>query len=398
MVSKEVPVSSKKGSVILVSDTVSSLGAIASSHRRKFRIPVIAVTGSNGKTTTKEMIAHLLSKLGPVLKNEGTKNNHIGVPLTLLRLEPHHRFAVLELGMSGKGEIGTLSRMAAPTTGVITNIGPAHLGSLNDLETVFACKMEIVEGLKKRGNLVLNREDPYLKEVTSSYHCIVFFGKGSSFESSQLEEKGDHLSFRLNGGPEGTLPLLGSHNVENALAAVATATLHRMMPSSSLSRFKDFKGPEGRMTLRRIQEIDFIDDTYNANPESTRRALETFRTLPTKGKRIFVLGDMLELGEGSENYHAALGEKVASSSIALFVTVGGHSRSALEKARSCGMPEEQLAHFGSPLAAAEFLVAKVKPGDRVLVKGSRGMKMEEVLRGFETFKGSEYAVSPTHSS
>jgi len=369
-----------------VSDTLTSLGAIAAFHRRKFSLPVIAVTGSNGKTTTKEMIAHILSGLGPVLKNEGTKNNQIGVPLTLLALEAHHRFAVLELGMSDRGEIGTLSRMAAPATGVVTNIGPVHLAFLKDLETVFACKMEILEGLEKGGHLILNGEDPYLKKVTAPLHRITFFGKGSSFSATEIHEKEGQIFFRFNHS-KNSLPLLGEQHVANALAAIAVATLYGVEPSFSIKALKQFKGLGGRMTLKRIQGIDFIDDTYNANPESTRCALESFGKMPARGKRIFVMGDMLELGDQAPTYHAAFGEKVVHSGIDLFVTVGELSRWAHVRASTLGMNSHRTAHFPTPQEAAKFLAEEAKSGDRILVKGSRGMKMEEVIRIFEALKG-----------
>lgn len=369
--------------VVSVQDTLAALGAIAAYHRKQFSLPTIAVTGSNGKTTTKEMIAHILSGKGPVLKNEGTKNNRIGVPLTLLQLTPEHRFAVLELGMSEVGEIGTLSRMVAPTAGGITNIGPAHLGFLGDLETVFSCKMELAEGLRKGGVLVLNGEDLYLKKVTSSYHRIIFFGKGSAFEATEIRSRKERLFFRFNRRLEGFIPLLGEHQVDNALAAIAVASCHGVTPSFSIERLKHFKGLPGRMSFKRIHGTDVIDDSYNANPESTRRALESFKKYPAKGKRIFILGDMLELGEESPSFHATVGEKVAASGIDIFLTVGESSRWAHERAGALGMNGDRMAHCTTPAEAARVLMEKVKRGDAVLVKGSRGMGMEEVIRIFE---------------
>ena len=383
LISKEGLSLPKRGRVVRVADTLEALGAIAAYHRRKFSIPVVAVTGSNGKTTTKEMIAHILSGRGAVLKNEGTKNNRIGVPLTLLGLEEDDRFAVLELGMSEKGEIGALSRMARPTVGVITNIGAAHLAFLKDLETVYACKVEILEGLERGGTLVLNGMDPYLKKTVSPAHALVFFGTGTSFSASDIQERGEAISFRLNDRLEGSLPLIGEHQVQNALAAIAATHLLGVEPSFALKQLGHFKGLNGRMTLRRIQGIDFIDDTYNANPESSARALESLRKRATKGRRIFVLGDMLELGEGSRHYHAAFAEKVASSKIDFFVTVGEFSRAAHDRASSLGMNSHRTAHFLTTAEAAEFLARTVRDGDCVLVKGSRGMRMEEVLKSFE---------------
>ncbi|MBI4435966.1 MAG: UDP-N-acetylmuramoyl-tripeptide--D-alanyl-D-alanine ligase [Candidatus Omnitrophica bacterium] len=378
LVSKKVTPLSPKVALLVVPDTLAALGAIASYHRKQFSIPVIAVTGSNGKTTTKEMISHLLSSLGPVLKNEGTKNNRIGVPLTLLSLERDHQFAVLELGMSEPGEIGILSRMAAPSTALVTNIGPVHLALLKELGTVFACKMEILEGLEKGGTLVLNGEDPYLKEVRSPSHRVVFFGKGSPLSVSGIEQREEGIFFRCE-DLQGFLPLLGEQNVENALAAIAVADLQGMSPSLSIQRLKSFRGLEGRMRPKRTGGIEWIDDTYNANPESMRRAVESLKGLSATGRRVLIMGDMLELGEKAQAYHETVGEKVATSNIDLFVTVGPLSRFAHEKAKSLGMNGQRSAHFSTTHEAAQYLAETTKQGDRILIKGSRGMKMEEVI-------------------
>ena len=335
------------------------------------------------------MIAHLLSQKGPVLKNEGTKNNQIGVPLTLLKMGPKHQFAVLELGMSERGEIGNLSRMAAPTLGVITNIGPAHLAHLGSLGAVFACKMEILEGLEKGRALVVNRGDPFLKGATSLHHQIVFFGKGSAFRASHLEGRKAHQSYRFNDDLEGTLPLIGEHDVENALAAITVASLQGVSPFLSIERLKDFKGLEGRMCSKQVEGISFIDDTYNANPESTRRALESFAKLPTAGRRIFVMGDMLELGEDAPAYHAALGEEIILSGIDFFLAVGELSRSTHEKVLSLGMDGSRSLHVRTPQEAAKRLSEYVRKGDTVLVKGSRSMKMEEVIQTVASFTNAE---------
>lgn len=390
LISKKTKIPSKDVAVLTVSDSVTALGAIAAFHRKKFSLPVIAVTGSNGKSTTKEMIAHILSAKGPVLKNEGTKNNQIGVPLTLLRLSAPHQFAVVELGMNHVGEIRILSKMVAPTVGVITNIGPAHLEFVGDLEQIFSCKLEILEGLEKGGTLVCHGEDPYLKKVTSREYRILFFGKGSQVNASEIRVRENQTFFKLD-RMRGAIPLIGRHHVDNALAAIAVTTLFDVDISFALSRLQDFKGLEGRMSQKEIRGVFFIDDSYNANPESTRRALESFMAQPTEGKRIFVMGDMLELGEKAPLYHAAVGEEVVRLRIDLFMTVGSLSRSASEKASSLGMNGPRIAHFESASEAGKALVQRVQEGDRVLVKGSRGMKMEEVIRVFEgsRVQGSE---------
>lgn len=383
LVSEKIDGISKRSSVIKVPDTLKALGAVAGHHRRKFPIPLIAVTGSNGKTTTKEMIAHILSGVGPVLKNEGTKNNRVGVPLTLLGLDEGHRFAVLEFGMSERGEIGILSKIAQPTQGVITNIGPAHLALLKNLETVYSCKMEILEGLQKGGTLILNGDDLYLKKAASPRHRLLFFGGGTSFSASGIREEEGQLFFKFNSYLDAVLPLIGEHQVSNALGAIAAATAVGVEIPFAIERLKHFRGVNGRMTLKEIRGTRFIDDTYNANPESTRRALESLQKMPTGGKRIFILGDMLELGEEAEQYHAALGEKVITSEVDLFITVGRLSRFAHEKAHALGMNGRRSAHFITAPEAAHFLAKHVGKGDVVLVKGSRGMRMEELLKTFE---------------
>ncbi len=285
--------------------------------------------------------------------------------------------------MSERGEIGILSRIAQPTQGVITNIGPAHLAFLKNLETVYSCKMEILEGLQEGGTLILNGEDLYLKKTVSPRHPLLFFGNGTSFSASEIREEKDQLFFRLNSYLDAALPLIGDHQVSNALAAITAATAVGVEIPFAIERLKHFRGLSGRMTPKEIRGTRFIDDTYNANPESTRRALESLQKMPVGGKRIFILGDMLELGEEAGRYHAALGEKVVASQIDLFITVGELSRFSHEKARALGMNGERTAHFVTAPEAAHFLAKHVGKGDVVLVKGSRGMKMEEVIQEFE---------------
>jgi len=390
LVSEKIKPFSPK-TVLQVADTRHALGCIARDHRKKFSLQVIAVTGSNGKTTTKEMIAHLLSKKGPVLKNEGTKNNQIGVPLTLLGLTREHRFAVLELGMNAVGEIGTLSKIVSPTIGVITNIGPAHLEHLETVETVFQCKMELLEGLEKEGQLFLNAKEPRFGKVTSSQHTIHFFGEEVA-QGVHLSEKGEpRFSFK---GADITLPLIGKHYVENALAACSVASFLGISPDSLAEQFKTFRGLPGRMAQTVIQGISFIDDSYNANPESVRCALNVLDEIPTSGKRIFVMGDMLELGTKAPAYHREIGERVATLGIDVFITIGPLSEEASRKAKASGMDEKKVIHCCSHSEAGAFLFEVAKEQDIVLVKGSRGMTMEKVLHHFK----ERYAISPSVSS
>ncbi len=372
--------------VIPVEDTLVSLQEMAMMHRKKYPVPVVGITGSNGKTTTKEMLASILLRSGPVLKNEGNLNNHIGVPLTLLKLNDRHRAAVIEMGMSGLGEIGTLARIAVPSVGVITNIGPAHLEFLGSIDTVARAKAELLQGLPGSGTAVLNADDPFFGTLRGA-----FAGRTLSFG---IEAKADVRADGIRQGQDATdlslhadgrsvkvrIRTAGRHNVYNALAAAAAAVALDRPLETVRHGLEDFRPVAMRSEIRDHQGITVIADCYNANPASMQAALEMLGSLRQGGRKLIaVVGDMLELGEAGPEAHRAVGRTAAVLGIDLLVTVGPLAVHAAEGALGAGMAKDQVVEAGTTSRAAEVLRARARPGDTVLVKGSRGMKMEKIL-------------------
>jgi len=370
-----------KGKIVIqVKDATRALSAIASAHRKKFRIPVIAITGSNGKTTVKDMTAAALSARYNVLKNEGTKNNNIGLPLTLLKLNQKHSACVVELGMNHKGEIKDLCRIASPDIAVITNVGPSHLEFLRDLDGVYRAKREILESFKyKRGTVVLNGDDKYLRRIKEDNFRIVRFGFDGGNDYAEILGTGKNkISFSVDSGEIFAINMLGLHNVYNALAAIAVARLMKV-PYRPIERSLAGFRPAGmRMTSEGVRGIDIINDSYNSNPLSMSAALETLETYPALSRWV-VFGDMLELGDRSEYFHRMAGVLVAKSGADGLLTFGKYSRYTLAEAGASGMHKEKLWHCRNHADAANILKKVAVKGDVILVKGSRSMKMEKVI-------------------
>ena len=382
-------VCSKNNNVILikVKDTKCALGDIARFIRQRCEFPVIAVTGSAGKTTVKDMASWVLAQRFNVIYNKGTKNNHIGVPLTLLETSPAHNLAVLELGTNHFGEIAYLARIVNPAIAVITNIGPAHLEHFKDIKGVFKEKYSLTDYLREPAIAVLNADDPVLrKEILKSQRTIktVSYGvdRPADFRASKISISSGKLEFYVNKKHKFILNTLGYNNVYNALAAIAVARVLGMSYPLIAARMSLFKFPKGRLTSLVIKKAQFIDDTYNSNPLSLRNALDVFKRLKAQGRKIFVMGDMLELGSHAEKFHRQAGAMIPSI-CDIFITVGKLSGLAAEKAGRGGLRGENIFKCATSSEASEVLWCSVKPGnkDAVLVKGSRGMKMEEVLKG-----------------
>jgi UDP-N-acetylmuramoyl-tripeptide--D-alanyl-D-alanine ligase len=370
--------------IVQVSDTTAAFQAIASMHRARFSIPLIAVTGSNGKTTVKDMISAVLSDRYNVLKNEGTCNNHIGVPQTLIGLKPEHDICVLEIGTNHPGEIRTLARIARPQAVVITNIGPSHLENFRDLKGVFRAKMEILETLEKKGLVILNGDDEYLASVKDPRFRICRFGmKGASDFSGEIISTGKaNTSFKVNGRSGFEIGLLGGHNVYNALAAISASYCFGAGYRSAMKGLAGFAPVSMRLDRTVVRGIEVINDTYNSNPLSMRCALDTIKAYPAKSKWV-VSGDMLELGAQAVRLHREMGGYIASSGIAGLVTFGSLSRYTLEEARRGGMNKKRLWHCSSHSEIARIILNMARKGDAVLLKGSRAMRLEKVLDNLE---------------
>ncbi|MCX5707673.1 MAG: UDP-N-acetylmuramoyl-tripeptide--D-alanyl-D-alanine ligase [Candidatus Omnitrophica bacterium] len=368
-----------------VKDSVKALGDIARYHRRRFNIPVVAITGSNGKTTTKEMVSWALSKKFKVLKTEGTKNNHIGLPLTLLGLSPQHQVAIVELGTNHFGEIENLASICLPNIGLVTNIGPSHLEYFGNVQGVLKEKYALVENLSAPAVAIINADNRLLRRKLSTSGktgLILGFGtsKYSDFRITRLERARQGIEFQVNGQRKIILPTIGAHNVYNALAAISIARILGLSYDEIAARLTHFEFPSGRLKLRKFDSAKFIDDTYNSSPASLKQALYALEDFPSFGSKIVVMGDMMELGVDKEEFHYEAGKQIARV-CDKFIAVGKLSKVAANAARHSGFDTRNLFSCGCVEEARELLFNKISPKkeDVVLVKGSRAMKMEKIF-------------------
>ena len=368
---------------VLVDDTTRALGRLAAYHRARFAIPVAAVTGSNGKTTTKEMMAAVLEALGPVLKPEGSFNNQWGLPLTLLRLGPEHRALALELGANTPGEIAALAAISRPTVGVVTVVSSAHTEFFGSLDGVATEKSALVRAIPADGAVVLNADDPRVLAMhTQSRARVLYFGArpgADVFTVGPVEDDAEGVRFTLAAGTARRpvrLGFAGRHNVTNALAAAGVGLALGLSLEQIGRGLETARPAKGRCVWRRAGRLRILDDTYNANPTSVSAALQTLAAAEAP-RRVVVLGDMLELGEISLTAHREMGRAVAGSGAAEFVGMGRWAQVAVEAARQAGLAESH--HVTTFEDTVALLLKRLAPGDAVLVKGSRGMRMERVV-------------------
>jgi len=381
VVHKPVVVKNPKVNVVQVKDTVRALGDIARFHRLRFKIPVIALTGSAGKTTTKEMITAVLGRKYKVLKNEGTQNNHIGVPLTLLKLKPEHRIVVLECGTNQPGDIIWLSSVAQPTMAVFTNIGESHLEKLKTTAGVLKEKWDLTAFLKQKDTVILNADDPRLMKQTDQKNKFKVLTYGikskAKWQASNIQiVSGRHLQFQV--GPQLLeLNSCGVNNVYNAMAAFACGVFYKVPIKAIASALKVFEFPNGRGQILRLGKGWMINDSYNANPVSMRSALQTLQAIETSGKRILVVADMLELGSQSKSLHEAMGKSITGAGVDVLITLGTLAKSMGPSARRHSK-EIQVFPCVTLESAQKYLAKVFVNGDAVLIKGSRRMRMEQV--------------------
>lgn len=385
--------------IILVPDTEKALGQAARLWRQKHPLPLVAITGSNGKTTTKEMLAHILRPQYSLHASSGNFNNLVGVPLTLFALNRQHQMAVLELGMNAPGEIAQLCQIAQPQVGVITNISGAHLEFLKDVEGVARAKGELMDYInqqKEKGTMILNADDPYLQPLISSARCsLVTFGLGSGcdFQATEIQSHdpgangrpSTRFTIRCAGeSKEIHLPLPGRHNVYNALAAAAAASRLGVTLSEVKTALKNFTAPPLRSQIYHLARgVKIYNDAYNANPRSMETAIRTLVELGGSDPKLLVLGDMLELGPQSPGLHETLGRTIAGLPITLLIAVGPMGQHLVQGALAAGMDAGRILHFQKSEEVQAPLRAQLVPRSWVLVKGSRGMKMEKILEGLE---------------
>jgi UDP-N-acetylmuramoyl-tripeptide--D-alanyl-D-alanine ligase len=374
--------------VMSVEDTLTALGDLARSWRARFPIPVIAVTGSSGKTTTKEMAAAILGREKRLLKNEGNLNNLVGLPLTLFQLNESHEVAVLEMGTNRRGEIARLTEIAGPTVGVITNVGPAHLEGLKSLETIRKEKGDLLRVMNNQGTAVINLDDEALAPWAQKWKGkkITFaIQADADVTASRIAhegEKGTIFKLLMDGASrEILLPVLGFHNVSNALAAAAASSAAGASFDAICQGLMAFKPVGGRMEVYRLKNGGtLIDDTYNANPASVAVALKTLQGLKGECRSTVILGDMLELGGEAEKYHEEIGRNLADTGVSKAYLRGDFAKTTAKGAMKRGMKSDQVLVDLNTEETVAHLKACLKAGDWVLVKGSRKMKMEEIVQ------------------
>ncbi|HEU4366695.1 MAG TPA: UDP-N-acetylmuramoyl-tripeptide--D-alanyl-D-alanine ligase [Methylomirabilota bacterium] len=369
--------------LVLVEETTAALGRLGAWHRGRFAIPVVAVTGSNGKTTTKELAAGVLATRWAVLRPERSFNNQWGLPLTLLRLGPEHEAVVLEIGTNARGEIATLAALASPTVGVVTTVAGVHTEFLGSLDGVREEKAGLVRALPADGVAVLNADDPRVAGMARETRArVVTYGRGATAQVRASDEVEDErgLAFVLRAGGAQqpvTLGLAGRHNVTNALAAAAAGVALGLSLAEIARGLGGVPPVAGRCVWRQAGDVTILDDTYNASPVSVRAALDTVAAHRRGRRVVVVLGDMLELGATTDEAHREVGRQVAALPADELVGVGRAMPAAVEAAREAGLGEARhLTTFEDTVA---HLLKRLAPGDLVLVKGSRGMRMERVV-------------------
>ena len=367
---------------VVVEDTRLALGDLASHWRAKFDMPVVAITGSNGKTTVKEMLAAILKVAtaddASVLATQGNLNNDIGLPMTMLNLGKQHRYAVLEMGMNHTGELSYLSNLAKPNVALVNNAGTAHIGELGSLEAIANAKGEIFEGLADGGTAIINADDVFAnlwKNLASKHQQVTFGLKAKADVTAKYELHAASSDLELiapNGTVKFTLPAPGLHNVSNALAAASAALALNVLLENIATGLSNFAGVKGRLqTKQGFAGAKVIDDTYNANPMSMKAAIDVLKA--SVGQRIFVMGDMAELGADAASMHAEIGAYAKTAGIEKFYALGELTKNAVTAFGANAM------HFGTVEALAESLKSIMNAETTVLVKGSRSMRMERVV-------------------
>jgi len=370
--------------LVRVAETTRALADLARYVRRAAKVPVVAVTGSVGKTTTKDMTAELLGTRGPVLKTEGNLNNQYGLPLTLLRLTGEHVAAVLELGMSAAGEIRALAKTAEPDVATITRIAPVHLEFFASLDAIAEAKAEILEGLGPGGTAVLNGDDDELRRIGERFPGrVVWFGRDRRFEVSAERWRGTAFGMRFDMRIAGrtldiALPLAGPHFASNFLAAAAAAHVLGVAPEAIAAAASKLRPARHRGELRRLGDgVIVLDDCYNSSPVALEAALVALGLVPGL-RRIAVLGDMLELGPSGPRLHREAGRALAGR-VDVLAGIGPLARDLVEGAREAGLSGSAVVHFEDAASASAAVASLVSPGDAVLVKASRGLRLEQVV-------------------
>jgi UDP-N-acetylmuramoyl-tripeptide--D-alanyl-D-alanine ligase len=373
--------------IMRVDDTLAALQTLASAVRRLWAKPLIGVTGSTGKTTTKEAIAHVLSTRFRVLKSEGNFNNHFGLPLMLLKIEPEHDLAVIEMGMSHAGEIAALAKIAQPEIGVVTNVAPVHLEFFDSVAGIARAKYELIEALPASGTAILNGDDEYVSQFGRDFRGkVVLYGLRvtADVRAENIQPRGSEGSAFdvIVGGcrEQATLNLVGTHNIYNALAAVATALERGLSPSEAVAALASLAPADKRGQVVKLGNITIINDCYNCNPKALEAMVDALAAMPAK-RRVAIVGAMLELGPTGEELHRQAGEYIATKKIDVLLGVQGPAQQMVEAARQAGMQAEFVP---TSEEAGEWLAREARGGDVVLLKASRGVKLEKALEKWQS--------------
>ncbi len=379
---QQLPRFAAKTRLLAVDDSLVALQRLGAAVRRLWGKPLIGVTGSAGKTTTKEAIAHVLGTRYRVLKSQGNLNNHFGMPLQLLKLEPEHEIAVIEMGMSHAGEITALAKLAAPDCGVVTMVAPVHLEFFESIAAIARAKYELIESLHAGGIAVLNADDEYVSQFGRDFHGrVVTFGlhKPAEVSAQNIESRGplgSAFDIVANGErARATLPLLGEHNIYNALAAVAVGLQYGVPLATAAESLALLSAGDKRGEILNIGGATVINDCYNSNPKALDSMVQSLAEIPAQ-RRIVVAGEMLELGPAAETLHRNAGAYMAQAGIDVVLGVRGLAQAIVEGAQTAGMRAEFVP---TPEAAGEWLRREVRSGDVVLMKASRGVRLERAL-------------------
>lgn len=382
--------------VIRVEDTLRAYQNLAANYRKSLLLKVLAITGSNGKTSTKDFAAAVLAHRFRVTKTQGNFNNHVGLPRTMLEATPRDEVAVWEIGMNHPGEVAMLAKLAAPDAAIITNIGVAHIEFMGSREAIAAEKGALAQAVAPDGTVILNADDPFSKKIAVGTRAkVVFAGTTEgTVRASEITQSATGTDFTILEGAHrcrAQLPVPGLHMVQNALLAVAAGRMFGLSLEDCAAGLAAAPLTKARLQIKRIRGVQFIDDSYNANPESMKAALHTLVELDADGKRIAVLGEMRELGEESARGHREVGETAAELGVDQLIAIGDMAAAIAEAARNAGLQNTSIARSTSE--AAELLGEIAASGDLVLVKGSRAARTERVIEAFE-IRHSSFVTSP----
>jgi UDP-N-acetylmuramoyl-tripeptide--D-alanyl-D-alanine ligase len=386
----------KNFALIRVPDTLAAYQNLAANYRRSLSLKVIAITGSNGKTSTKDFVAAILARGFRVTKTEGNFNNHVGLPQTMLTATSSDQIAVWEIGMNHPGEIAALAKLAAPDVAIITNIGVAHIEFMGNREAIAAEKGSLAEAVDAGGTVIMNGDDAFSESVAQRTRAkIILAGiENGSVRATDVSQSATGCEFTILEGAHrcrAQLPVPGIHMVQNAMLAIAAGRAFGLSLEECAAGLASTPLTKARLQIKEINGIQFIDDSYNANPDSMKAALRTLIELDADGRRVAVLGEMSELGEESERGHREVGETAAALGIDELLAVGAAGAEIAHAAQKAGL--EKSSAVDSPEEAAQHLSETAAPGDLILVKGSRSARMERVLEAFA--KGRSTAeVSP----